>query len=92
MEIIWTDTALETYLKVIDYLFDYWTIKELDFFEVDVDQLIERISTYNQICPESELFGYRKCVIDEHNSLVYLIENNKLLLVTFIDNRSQHSY
>ena len=92
MEIIWTDTALETYLKVIDYLFDYWTIKEIETFELDVDQLIERIASFNQICPESKLFSYRKCVIDEHNSLVYHIVNNKLLLVTFLDNRSQHSY
>lgn len=92
MEIIWTDTALETYLKVIDYLYDYWTIKEMENFELDVDQLIERITSFDQICPESKLFGYRKCVIDEHNSLVYHIINNKLLLVTFLDNRSQHSY
>jgi plasmid stabilization system protein ParE len=92
MEIIWTDTALETYLKVINYLIDYWTMKEMEAFEIDVDQLIERISSFNQICPESKLFGYRKCVIDEQNSLVYHIENDKLLLVTFFDNRSQHSY
>lgn len=92
MEIIWTETALESFLKVIDYLFDYWTSKEIEAFELDVDQLIERIASFDQICPESKLFSYRKCVIDEYNSLVYHIVNNKLLLVTFIDNRSQHSY
>ena len=92
MEIVWTDTALETYLKVIDYLLDYWTSKELESFELDVGQLLERITSFKQICPESKLFGYRNCVIDEHNSLVYHIVNNKLLLVTFLDNTSQHSY
>ncbi len=92
MEIVWTETALESFFKVVDYLFDYWTNKEVEAFEFDVDQLIERIASFNQICPESKLFGYRKCVIDEHNSLIYHIINNKLLLVTFIDNRSQYSY
>ena len=92
MEIIWSETALESFFNVIDYLFDYWTGNEIEAFERDVDQLIERIASFNQICPESKLFGYRKCVIDEHNSLVYDIINNKLLLVTFLDNRSQHSY
>jgi plasmid stabilization system protein ParE len=92
MEIVWTDTALETYLKVVDYLFDYWTIKEVEVFAIDVDQLIERIATFDQICPESKLLGYRKCVIDKYNSLVYHTLNDKLLLVTFIDNRSQHLY
>ena len=92
MEIVWTETALESFFKVVDYLFDYWTNKEVEAFEFYVDQLIERIASFNQICPESKLFGYRKCVIDEHNSLIYHIINNKLLLVTFIDNRSQYSY
>lgn len=92
MEVVWTETALETFFKVVDYLFDYWSNKEIKTFENKVDQLIERLATFNQICPESKLFGYRKCTIDEHNSLIYHVVNNKLLLITFIDNRSQHTY
>lgn len=92
MEVIWTQTALESFFRVIDYLFDYWTSKEIEIFEIEVEQLIERIASFNQICPESKLFGYRKCSINERNSMVYHIVNNKLLLVTFLDNRSQHSY
>jgi plasmid stabilization system protein ParE len=92
MEVIWTETALETFFKVVDYLYDHWSSKEIETFENNVDELIERIASFNQICPESKLFGYRKCVIDEHNSLIYHVVNNTLLLVTFIDNRSQHSF
>ncbi|MEP7094755.1 MAG: type II toxin-antitoxin system RelE/ParE family toxin [Flavobacterium sp.] len=92
MEIVWSETALETFFKVVDYLFDHWSNKEIEAFELNVDALIEKIASFNQICPESKLFGYRKCVIDEHNSLVYHITNNTLYLVAFIDNRSQHSY
>jgi plasmid stabilization system protein ParE len=58
MEVVWTDTALETFLKVIDYLFDYWTLKEVEDFELNVDQLIDRIASFNQICPESNLFSH----------------------------------
>jgi plasmid stabilization system protein ParE len=92
MEIHWTETALETYFKVIDYLFDYWSSNEIETFENNVDELIERIASFNHICPESKLFGYRKCIVDEYNSLIYHVVGNKLLLITFIDNRSQHSY
>ena len=92
MEVVWTDIALETFFKVVDYLYDHWSNKEIETFENNVDELIERIASFNQICPESKLFGYRKCVIDEHNSLIYHVANNTLLLVTFIDNRSQHSF
>lgn len=92
MEVVWTETALETFFKVVDYLYDHWSSKEIETFENNVDALIERIASFNQICPESKLFGYRKCVIDEHNSLIYHVVNNTFLLVTFIDNRSQHSF
>jgi plasmid stabilization system protein ParE len=92
MEIVWTETALETFLRVVDFLSDSWTMTEIESFDKNVDALIDRIATYNQICPESKLFGYRKCVIDEQNSMIYHIINNKLLIVTYIDNRSQHSY
>lgn len=92
MDVVWTETALESFFKVVDYLFDYWSSNEIVTFENNVDQLIERVASFNQICPESKLFGYRKCIIDEHNSLIYLVTNNKLLLITFIDNRSVHSY
>ena len=92
MEIVWSETALETFFKVIDYLFEHWTDKEIQAFETNVDTLIENLTSFNQICPEAKLFGYRKCVIDKHNSLVYHIENNILYLVTFIDNRSNLSY
>lgn len=92
MEIVWTETALESFYKVVDYLFDYWSIEAIDLFEKNVDELIERIVNDNQICPEANLFGYRKCVIDEQNSMVYHIINDRLLIVVFVDNRSQHSY
>lgn len=40
MEITWSETALETYLKVIDYLFKKWTIKKINVFESKVDELL----------------------------------------------------
>lgn len=92
MEIVWTETALETFFKVIDYLSDNWTNIEIETFDDNVNELIDRIATFNQICPESKLFNYRKCVIDEQNSMIYHIINKKLLIVTFVDDRSQHSY
>lgn len=92
MEIVWSETALETFFKVIDYLFDNWSENEIENFDNNVEALIQRIASQNQICPESKLFSYRKCVIDEHNSLVYDIVDDKLFLVTFLDNRSSHSY
>jgi len=92
MKIVWSETALETCFKVIDYLFEHWSTKEIEVFESNVDALIERIASFNQMCPESKLFGFRKCIIDENNSLVYKVARDTLYIVTFLDNRSQHSF
>lgn len=92
MEIVWSEIALESYFKVIDYLFNQWTEKEVKKFDEKVEALIQRLTSHIEICPKSKLLGYRKCLIDEYNSLIYYIANNKLFLVTFLDNRSSHNY
>jgi len=81
MEIVWTEVALDSFYKVVDYLFDYWSIDAITTFEENVDKLIEKITNHNHICPEAKLFGYRKCVIDEQNSMIYHIINDRLLIV-----------
>lgn len=92
MEVIWSETALETYLKTIDYLFEKWTITEINNFEIKVDRLIFKIQKFNEFCPESKILGYKKCVIDTNNSLIYTISNNKILLITFLANRSSNLF
>ncbi len=44
MEIVWSETVLETFLRVIDYLFDNWSKIEINKFDEDVDSLLEKNS------------------------------------------------
>ena len=92
MEIIWSETAIETYLKVVDYLFEKWSITEINVFENKVDNLLNKIQKFNQFCPESKILGYKKCTIDANNSVIYTLSNNKILLITFLDNRSSNIF
>ena len=71
MKIIWSKETLENYLKVLDYLLENWTIKEIERFENNFDELIERLKSHKEICPKSKLLNFRKCKIDENNSLIY---------------------
>lgn len=68
MEIVWSDTALKTFLKVIDYLYEHWAEKQVKNFDNIVEKLLQNLATHNYICPESKILGYRKCVIDQYNS------------------------
>ena len=53
MEIAWTETALDTFFRVIDYLSDNWTNVEVETFDQNVDALIDSVATFKQICPEA---------------------------------------
>jgi hypothetical protein len=36
MEVVWTENALESFFKVVDYLFDHWTLQEIESFKLNV--------------------------------------------------------
>ncbi|MCX8531758.1 type II toxin-antitoxin system RelE/ParE family toxin [Chryseobacterium luquanense] len=92
MEIVWSDEVLQNYFRVLDYLFENWTVKEIKIFETKFDRLITRLKTHKQICPKSSLLNYRKCLIDKNNSLIYQEVNHVIFLVAIIDDKSSHQY
>ena len=92
MEIVWSYEVLESYFKVIDYLLVNWTSKSIEKFENNFDELLERLSNHKEICQKSKLLNFRKCIIDKNNSLIYQEINDKIFLVTLINNSSSHSY
>lgn len=49
MEIVWSETALNSYLSTIDYLFEKWSLKEIINFENKVDNLLEHILANNDL-------------------------------------------
>lgn len=92
MEVVWSQETLESYMKVLDFLLEKWSVREIENFENKFDALIERLRTNKEICPKSRILNFRKCLIDEHNSLIYQEVDNKIFLLTIIDNRSSHPY
>lgn len=92
MEVVWSEEVLQNYFRVLDYLFDKWTVREIENFETRFDKLISRLQNHKEICPKSILLNYRKCLIDKNNSLIYQQINNKIYLVAIIDNKSSHTY
>ena len=91
-EIVWSETALKTYLNIIDYLFAEWTPKEIDTFEAEVNALLERIAVNNFLCKPSLILPYKKCIVNKHTALIYAVINDVVYLNTFLHNKSNHSY
>lgn len=91
-EVIWAEEAERMYFKIVDYLLIEWNLSIAIAFENSVNKLITRLQSFKELCPLSKVLFCYKCKIDKHNSLVYKIINNKIFIVTLLDNRSNHNY
>jgi len=90
MEVIWSEKARITYFKVMDYLQENWTRKEMIQFSNKTEIVIKAI-TKNPLMfiSSSRHRNIHKAIIDKNNSLFYQVDkkNNKIYLLTFFDNR-----
>ncbi len=92
MNIIWSATAEKTYLLVIEQILEKWTVKEARRFMSDVDRLLLLLNKDPRICPKSKIYSLRKCLVNEHISLIHKNYKSRIELVTFIYNRSGHAF
>jgi len=93
-QIVWSPYAEESYLRILTYIIDNWTVKEAEDFDNKVESLLERLKTHKHLCPASKIQeGLRRCVIAPQTSLIYQIKNDRIIeLVAFFDNRSNHKF
>ena len=90
MKVSWTPTARKTYFKVLEYLDEAWTKREIQNFVDKTEKVL------NLIVIDPEMFEasrkkkiVRKGLITRHNTLYYRIKIRKqeIELITFWDNR-----
>jgi plasmid stabilization system protein ParE len=93
MNIIWTGQARHTYDSTIAYLLEEWTVKAAQNFIDSVDEMEEQLKDFPNSFPISDKKQYlRKAVLGKHNSLVYQIDGDDIVFVTFIGNKQDHEY
>ena len=92
MKIIWSTLAKDYYIYIIEQLFEKWDIKIVEKFENEINGLVKNISKNNQICSQSRITNYHKCIVNKHISLIYRIENERIEIITLLFNKSDHLY
>lgn len=93
MKIIWAESALLSYEKVIEGILERWNFNIVLDFELLVNILLEKLMTNNKLCPKSsKKRDLRKCLISKQTSLIYQIHHNNIEILLFIDNRSNHNF
>jgi plasmid stabilization system protein ParE len=92
MKVVWSALAKEYYIFIIEQLFEKWNIDIVQLFEKETIELIDRVENHNHICPKSKITNLHKCVINQHISLIYRVENETIEIITFVFNQSEHLY
>ena len=87
LKIEWSDEAENTYLDILSYLENNWSRKEVLKFIKRTETLLETILIQPYLFKASQNQLIRKAVIGKQNSLFYRIDNDRIYLLTFWDNR-----
>ncbi|WP_264536106.1 type II toxin-antitoxin system RelE/ParE family toxin [Flavobacterium sp. N1736] len=86
LEFIWTSQAINGFNKVVDYLEEKWTAKEILSLEHKIQQVINQISLNPEQFPKSaKNESLYKAIVDKNNYLVYRInrESNIIEIINF---------
>ena len=89
MDIIWTNCAINEYKNVILYLLEEWTSKEAQEFIDNSNSVLSEICITPYMFKASQTHPYmRKGKITKHSSFIYQVDNNEIIILRVIDNRS----
>lgn len=81
LKIVWTAQAENGLNKVIGYLEKEWTVVEILNFEKNINDLLNRISRYPKICPQTgKIKNVHKGLVDKNNYIIYRIRPEKELI------------
>ena len=81
LTIKWTLQAEKGLDKVLNYLEEYWTIKEIHNLEAAVKRLLIQISLNPELFPTSETYDdLRKDLVDKNDYLVYRYNEKKQVI------------
>ena len=81
MEVIMTNTAIDDYFNIIDYIVANFSIITAEKFKIKMDSVVDTILTFNEIGQIYQNTEYRYILISEQTYLFYRIETDKLYVV-----------
>ena len=85
--VIWTKEANENLSKVIKYLEENWTEKEIKKFLTKLYKHISLIQTQPDSFPKANNYNVRRSVVTKQITLYYSISQETLFIVSIFDNR-----
>nr|WP_294925256.1 type II toxin-antitoxin system RelE/ParE family toxin [uncultured Flavobacterium sp.] len=95
LKIIWTSQAVNGFNKVLDYLEENWTLKEILNLEKSIEQVFNQIRINPEQFPTSlRKKSLHKAIIDKNNYLVYKLnkEYRTVEIINFRGTKQKHKH
>lgn len=86
-EIAWSPTAIKSFQRVIDYLEQEWTQREVFRFVSKTEITIKLIASNQVKFRSSGRENVHEVLVTKHNLLIYRIDKNRVQLLRFYDTR-----
>ncbi|MGI9649566.1 type II toxin-antitoxin system RelE/ParE family toxin [Chryseobacterium sp. RLHN22] len=86
MEIKFSDESLSDLRNIEEFLLKKWNTKVFESFLTKLDEIVDIICEGNVVFGKYENTKYHKVLITKHNSLIYLIENDVLVIIRILQN------
>lgn len=89
-KITWTETAINDYLLIVDYLIKNWGEKSAYKFRTTVNKQLNLISKMPSLYQKTEMReNLRRCIVVKQISMYYCKTEHKqeITIVRFLDNR-----
>ncbi len=89
-EVIWSQRSETTFYKVVEYLQENWTEKEVDSFVAATENVINYISEFPFMFRKTNKKNIHEALVTPHNLLIYKIYEEHIVLIAFYDTRQSH--
>ncbi len=86
-EIIWSPQSEITFFRVLEYLYEHWTEKEVTHFIAATEKVINYIAEHPLMFRKTNRKNIHEALVTPHNLLIYKIYPAKIVLITFYDTR-----
>jgi len=92
-DVVWTRTAYKSFDLNLEFIKIKWNIRIAERFLSKTDAVINKIQLNPLLFPGSIVFThYHKAVIHKNTTLFYRIQNQKIYLILFWDNRQDPKF
>ncbi|MFA6925321.1 MAG: type II toxin-antitoxin system RelE/ParE family toxin [Bacteroidales bacterium] len=86
-KVIWTPIAIKSLIKVIEYLEENWTEKEINKFLYLLNSTISRLKRFPETSVAIKGRTSRRSVIDKNNNIVFKVTPKNIIILHIFDSR-----